>query len=84
MAVDLVDHNIFPSQDVHADLQRSHRGVEVGPHEVGKRKLGVRFSHKEESSFVEVCHALSGKVVVAEKVAAVVVALKSRFEQFGV
>ena len=53
----------------------------MGPHEVGKSELGVSFSHEQEPAFVEVCHALSREVVVAEKIAAVGVALKGRFKQ---
>ena len=83
MAVDLVDRHIFLMQDIHADLQRSHCRVKVGPHEVGKRKSGIRFSHEEEPSFVEVRHAFAGEVVVAEKVAAVVVASEGCLKQLG-
>ena len=84
MAGQAVDGNLFLRQNVHADFQRRHGGIELGPEEIGQGEAGVRTSGDQGTARVHVGHALACHVVAHLNAAAVRIALQGVLIKLGV
>ena len=84
MAGQAVDGHMLLRQNVHADLQRGHGGVELGAEEVCQGKSGVGTAGDQRTACVHMGHALTCHVVAHQHTAAVGIAFQRVLVQLGV
>ena len=84
MGIEPVDLNMFFSgQDVQTDFQRRQGGKQMGPHKIRQGEAACGCPEEQWASGIQARHALAGKVVVAQKSAAVRFTFQGFPEQQG-
>ena len=73
--------HILVLQNLQPHGQRGKGRVDVGPHEVGQRKIGIGAAQQQRQTRIKMGHALAGKVVHRGHAAAVGCAPERRIEQ---
>lgn len=65
------------ASQIHADLQRSHGGIELCAQEVCQREAAVRAAQDQRAALIEMGHALACQIVHDHDTAAVGLALEA-------
>ena len=72
MSIELIDRKLFRlRQDIQSDFQGAQGRQQMGTHKVRKRHPGVRLTHEQRPSGVQIRHALAGEIIIAQQAAAI-------------